>query len=206
MSIDDARPEDWDALRGGEHKVGRDGRFTVGLGDGYRITVPADDSIFIKGFKMIDQDKQKPKALSEQAKLNAINNELSKGYGNASRAAKIALYEYWLDGYVIDYKATSGHWTTLERDYFLFQLGHIYRVSDTLVQPLINWSHVHNDFQWIAQDASGLCYLYAVEPRINGAQWSTGANKMVGASSFASFKPGRGDWKLLKFKRPMVLK
>ncbi|MBL4820172.1 MAG: hypothetical protein JKY98_04145 [Gammaproteobacteria bacterium] len=75
-----------------------------------------------------------------------------------------------------------------------------YRISVT--KPSIDWSHVHEDYKWLAIDKDSIGYiLHEMKPEISGSIWSSRAREIT-ASNFTSFKPGTCDWKDSLVERP----
>ena len=68
-------------------------------------------------------------------------------------------------------------------------------------KPSINWSHVSEDFKYLAMDAGGLHHLYVKEPILTSSQWATTALYTC-AEHFASFTPGTCSWEDSLVKRP----
>ena len=69
------------------------------------------------------------------------------------------------------------------------------------VKPSIDWSHVSENFQYLAMDAGGKYHLFAEKPELITVEWTTRA-LYIYAEYFASFVPGTCDWKDSLVKRP----
>ena len=69
------------------------------------------------------------------------------------------------------------------------------------VKPSIDWSHVNENFKWLAMDADGESYLYTDKPQQGEQQWTTNL-PYTPAIYFASFVPGTCDWRDSLVKRP----
>ena len=70
-----------------------------------------------------------------------------------------------------------------------------------VIKPSIDWSHVSEDFQWLAMDSGGLHHLFAEKPEPIVEEWATHA-RYIYAGHFASFTPGTCDWQDSLVKRP----
>ena len=68
-------------------------------------------------------------------------------------------------------------------------------------KPSINWSHVSEDFQWLAMDEGGLHHLFAEKPEPVVLEWAADA-LYIKAEHFASFTPGTCSWCDSLVKRP----
>ena len=68
-------------------------------------------------------------------------------------------------------------------------------------KPSIDWSHVSENFQYLAMDADGEFYLYPDKPQQGELQWVS-RQRLAAATHFASFVPGTCDWKDSLVKRP----
>ena len=68
-------------------------------------------------------------------------------------------------------------------------------------KPSIDWSHVSEDFQYLAMDDGGLHHLFVEEPELGEGEWTTYGLYIL-AEHFASFVPGTCDWKDSLVKRP----
>lgn len=69
------------------------------------------------------------------------------------------------------------------------------------VKPSIDWSHVSEDYQYLAMDESGLHHLFAEEPIPDSDEWTT-SDLYIYANHFASFKAGTCHWRDSLVKRP----
>ena len=81
-----------------------------------------------------------------------------------------------------------------------------YRVKpQPLTKPSIDWSHVHEDYNWLATDKYGATFLYTDKPKIyiSYNQFKTkGFATCISSSAFASFKKGTCDWADSLVQRP----
>ena len=68
-------------------------------------------------------------------------------------------------------------------------------------KPSIDWSHVSEDYKYLAMDEDGLHHLYVERPILKPSQWATN-DLYINAGHFASFIPGTCDWKGSLVKRP----
>ena len=69
------------------------------------------------------------------------------------------------------------------------------------VKPSIDWSHVNENFKWLAMDADGTFHIYTDKPLQGNQQWTTNL-PCTPATHFASFVPGTCDWRDSLVKRP----
>ena len=74
-------------------------------------------------------------------------------------------------------------------------------IVKAVTKPSIDWDHVSEDFQYLAQDSNGVCYLYTGKPSQGECQWVTNM-LCTPAIHFASFTPGTCDWRDSLVKRP----
>ena len=69
------------------------------------------------------------------------------------------------------------------------------------LKPSIDWSHVNENFQYLAMDSGGLHHLFAEKPDPIAVEWTTHA-LYIYAEHFASFTPGTCDWRDSLVERP----
>ena len=74
-------------------------------------------------------------------------------------------------------------------------------ITKAVTKPSIDWSHVSENFQYLAMDERGLHHLFVEKPERISAEWITHA-LYIYADHFASFIPGTCDWKDSLVKRP----
>ena len=74
-------------------------------------------------------------------------------------------------------------------------------IVKAITKPSIDWSHVSENFQYLAMDADGEFYLYPDKPQQGELQWLS-RQRLAAATHFASFVPGTCDWKDSLVKRP----
>lgn len=67
-------------------------------------------------------------------------------------------------------------------------------------QPSIDWSHVSEEYKWMATDFNGATFLYFEEPGVYGSGWDGFTH--TDARTFASFQPGTCDWTDSLVQRP----
>ena len=75
-------------------------------------------------------------------------------------------------------------------------------VKTTAVKPSIDWSHVSENFQYLAMDEDGSHHLFAEKPEPIVLEWAADA-LYIQAEHFASFTPGTCDWKDSLVERPV---
>ena len=78
---------------------------------------------------------------------------------------------------------------------------HPVEIVKAVTKPSIDWSHVSENFQYLAMDERGLHHLFVEKPERISAEWITHA-LYIYADHFASFTPGTCDWKDSLVKRP----
>ena len=101
------------------------------------------------------------------------------------------------DGLSISY-TNDGKWSD-EGNIVLFP--HPVEIVKAIIKPSIDWSHVSEEFHYIAMDSRGLHHLFVEKPERISAEWITHA-LYIYADHFASFTPGTCDWKDSLVKRP----
>ena len=74
-------------------------------------------------------------------------------------------------------------------------------ITKATTKPSIDWSHVSEDFQYLAMDSGGLHHLFAEKPEPIAVEWTTYA-LYIYAEHFASFTPGTCNWRDSLVKRP----
>ena len=74
-------------------------------------------------------------------------------------------------------------------------------IVKAITKPSIDWSHVSEDFQWLAMDEGGLHHLFAEKPEPVVLEWAADA-LYIKAEHFASFTPGTCSWCDSLVKRP----
>ena len=78
---------------------------------------------------------------------------------------------------------------------------HPVEVVKSVTKPSIDWSHVSEDFQYLAMDEDGEFYLYSGKPSLGEWQWRS-ILRLAVADHFSSFTPGTCDWRDSLVKRP----
>ena len=74
-------------------------------------------------------------------------------------------------------------------------------ITKAVTKPSIDWSHVSEDFQYLAMDEDGEFYLYSDKPLQGNQQWVSNLT-YTPAIHFASFTSGTCDWKDSLVERP----
>lgn len=113
-----------------------------------------------------------------------------KAFGKMNREEKLELLTAWLDGEKIEYLCSYSGWQTCGKPMWAGAVS--YRVKP-VVQDSINWSHVHEDFKYMARDEDGRAHLYKGSPHRSETIWSLVGYQEVG--TFSSYKRGDTDWK-----------
>ena len=78
---------------------------------------------------------------------------------------------------------------------------HPVEIVKATIKPSIDWSHVSEDFQYLAMDADGRCWLWVTKPAPLQEQWC-GGSLAIKAENFSSFISGTCDWRDSLVKRP----
>ena len=74
-------------------------------------------------------------------------------------------------------------------------------IVKAVTKPSIDWSHVSEDFQYLAMDSGGLHHLFVEKPDPIAVEWTTHA-LYIYAEHFASFSAGTCHWRDSLVKRP----
>ena len=74
-------------------------------------------------------------------------------------------------------------------------------IVKAITKPSIDWSHVSEDFQYLAMDEGGLHHLFSEKPEPVVLEWAANG-RYIHAEYFASFIHGTCDWKDSLVKRP----
>ena len=74
-------------------------------------------------------------------------------------------------------------------------------VVKAVTKPSIDWSHVSEDFNYLAQDSNGDGYLCGKNPHRMAYAWSM-ETPYIRATAFSSYVPGTCDWEESLVKRP----
>ena len=77
---------------------------------------------------------------------------------------------------------------------------HPVEIVKATIKPSIDWSHVSEDFQYLAMDEGGLHHLYVEKPELT-TSWIT-HRLYIYAEHFASFSAGTCHWRDSLVKRP----
>lgn len=109
----------------------------------------------------------------------------------------LPIIQAYCDGDDVEVFGGSGVWMVVSDP--LFAPHGTYRIKQT--PDTIDWSHVHEDYKWMARDRSGEVCLFKEKPTSFGTCWST-AEKIFDAGGFISYKQGTVDWKDSLVERP----
>ena len=74
-------------------------------------------------------------------------------------------------------------------------------ITKAITKPSIDWSHVSENFQYLAMDEGGSHHLFAEKPEPIVLEWAADA-PYIRAEHFASFTPGTCNWLDSLVKRP----
>ena len=75
-------------------------------------------------------------------------------------------------------------------------------IVKAITKPSIDWSHVREDFQYLAMDSDGNGYLCGKNPHYDNTIWLMEAPYIL-ATAFTSYVPGTCDWKDSLVERPV---
>ena len=79
---------------------------------------------------------------------------------------------------------------------------HPVEIVKAITKPSIDWSHVREDFQYLAMDSGGNGYLCGKNPHYDNTIWLMEA-PYIPATAFTSYVPGTCDWKDSLVERPV---
>ena len=76
-------------------------------------------------------------------------------------------------------------------------------ITKATTKPSIDWSHVNEEFQYLAMNKDGMHLLFAEEPTKGDVEWTAPApyELYLLAEHFTSFTPGTCDWRDSLVKR-----
>jgi hypothetical protein len=143
----------------------------------YNIEDDVGDTVWVSKdmFEPI-QDSDEPKQFRELSELD-----------------QMCLFQAWLRGSVIEVYITElVKWRGISLPNW--NKSAAYRVKPKeLTKPSIDWSHVHEDYKWMATDADGETYLFESEPILRISVW--GNNEVVfSVKAMTSYTEGTCDW------------
>ena len=121
---------------------------------------------------------------------------------NEDTKRKIAVMQSYLDGEEIEF--SSGYmddweeWKGAEPVWNWEECGSRVKV----IPDIIDWSHVHEKYNWMARDDEGDVWLYDTIPGLSGDVWTLQGVDIAKANDFASYRQGSQDWKDSLVKRP----
>lgn len=105
----------------------------------------------------------------------------------------------FVDGVIVECSPNKDVWVNMYPvDVQMFNSSY-YRIKPT--KPSIDWSHVRDEYYWMATDEDGRTFLFSSFPWVDGSYWCTKSNS-VDCEGFASFKPGTCHWKDSLVERP----
>ena len=123
-----------------------------------------------------------------------------KRFGELAELDQMALFAAWLRGEVIENYCTNSKWYL--NNHPSWANGVAYRIKPVeLTKPSIDWSHVHEDYKWMATDEEGGTFVFTSLPRLKRDVWSNDHDEPE-AAIFTSFKVGTCDWKDSLVERP----
>ena len=99
--------------------------------------------------------------------------------------------EYWV----------ADNWLPVTRSN-LWSSSYAYRtVPQPKTKPSIDWSHVHEDYNWMATDEGGTTYLFESKPLLEETIWSDPIAEAIAAEVFKTFTKGTCDFRYSLVKR-----
>lgn len=120
------------------------------------------------------------------------------------------LIQAQIDGLTVQYwdYSEGGKWADYQTT-MQIPLNSLYNVIDSKTfrikpsKPSIDWSHVSDEFNYLARDKEGLVYLYGDKPKITEYDWwFVDDVEFVSASAFKSIEIGNCDWTESLVERP----
>lgn len=136
------------------------------------------------------------------SQLAELNRHLDKPFGEVERFNQALAFTLWMDGHEVEWQYGANGWILGAN--IAWNPVTRYRIlpkPKVIVPPSIDWSHVQPIWKWLTQDKYETPLLFAEKPEVFGNHWGTGMRCVLG-THFASFKPGKGDWKKLIVQRP----
>jgi hypothetical protein len=116
------------------------------------------------------------------------------------KAEKLSIVKaLFVDGKIIEHSLNGEDWKNFYHVDVNFWSEHYYRIKTT--KPSIDWSHVSDEYKWMATDEDGRTFLFCSFPWVDGSYWCT-KNNSVDCEGFASFELGTCDWKDSLVERP----
>ena len=71
-------------------------------------------------------------------------------------------------------------------------------------KPKIDWAQVSENYRYLARDADGRVFLYAIRPEITSPEWwSLDDGTCADASVFKTLEVGTCDWRDSLVERPL---
>lgn len=108
------------------------------------------------------------------------------------------------EGHTVEIERCGG-WDTIK--WFQFdmaildvELTYKYRIKPS--KPSIDWSHVSDEFKYLARDEDASAYLYGDKPNRGNSLWCSVSQDVICASSFKSLRLGNCDWTESLIERP----
>ncbi|MDE1139563.1 MAG: hypothetical protein PW999_07880 [Paraburkholderia tropica] len=138
-------------------------------------------------------------------KIDNVNTWLNFPFSEVKPFFRLMAFALWQHGHPIEYLDGTGNWFATDPPAWC--PGDVYRVlpkPEELVLPSIDWSHVTPGLKFLVQDEDGTARILDRAPIGAGATangWSY-MGCIVDATLYASFKPGKGDWRKLIVQRP----
>ena len=74
--------------------------------------------------------------------------------------------------------------------------------DESATKPSINWEHVSSEFNYLAEDADGVVFLYEDKPFTATESWMVDNGDLAEAHTLASYTKGTCGWKDSLVKRP----
>lgn len=116
---------------------------------------------------------------------------------------KIKVMQHYANGGLIEKTKvdTDSGWEKVEHPIWNWEEFE-YRIAVT--KPSIDWSHVSEEYNYLATNENGVTYLYTDMPKLFKAYglWASSKGKFTTAKQFTSFKPGNCPYKKSLVERP----
>lgn len=117
---------------------------------------------------------------------------------------QIAVMQAYADGKPVEWKLKDSliDWEPHDLPSWNWSI-YTYRIAAT--KPSIDWSHVADEYRWLAVDEDGRASLFSVEPchDFDDHEWAIDQRgRFIDASALTSFRPGTCDWRDSLVERP----
>lgn len=126
---------------------------------------------------------------------------MEKKFGELSREEQHALFDAYLNGKEIE-RVDDNIWRVILLP--CWSLVSTYRIKPVpLTKPSIDWSAVHEEYKYLAQDRSGYGCLFKNRPHMMyNVGWADQTSSHSVAEVFTSYVAGTCDWQDSVVQRP----